>query len=565
MKGIFINVTFSSKIIYYTLVIILFYNTVHAQTKAFPTAEGFGQFTTGGRGGTVIEVTNLNDSGPGSFRAAVETSGKRTIVFRVSGNIELKSILKITKGDLTIAGQTSPGDGICIKDYPVRIDADNIIIRYMRFRLGDIYKVEDDAIWGRERKNIIIDHCTMSWSIDETASFYDNENFTLQWSIISESLFHSFHSKGDHGYGGIWGGWGATFHHNLIAHHTSRNPRFNGSRYLHQPEKEIVDFVNNVIYNWGDNSIYGGEEGNYNIRANYFKFGPATESDKKNRILDPWTSTTNGVYKTYGKFYVADNFVFEDQLTSLNNSSGVHNISQQIKDTILVNQPFPITPVTVQGAEDAFELVLENAGANFPKRDSIDERIIEETRTGTSVNGNSFNGGHNGIIDSQNEVGGWVVLNSLPAPADTDHDGIPDGWENANGLDLNNPEDGNILNSEGYTMLEAYFEELINGNVTSVASSKILKEGFTLFQNYPNPFNPVTKIKFEINKIEKETDAFLYVYDVLGREVKILKKEINSPGIYEINFEAEELSSGTYFVRFSCGNFTDTIKILLIK
>lgn len=565
MKKIKISAKFFSKIIFYTLVEILFNNTIQAQTKAFPTAEGYGQFTTGGRGGAVIEVTNLNDTGPGSFRAAVEASGKRTIVFRVSGNIELKSIIKITNGDLTIAGQTAPGDGICIKDYPVRIDSDNIIIRYMRFRLGDIYKVEDDAIWGRERKNIIIDHCTMSWSIDETASFYDNENFTLQWSIISESLFHSYHSKGDHGYGGIWGGWGATFHHNLIAHHTSRNPRFNGSRYLHQPEKEIVDFSNNVIYNWGDNSIYGGEEGNYNIRANYFKYGPATEYDKKNRILDPWTSTTNGVYKTYGKFYVADNFVFEDQQTSLNNTSGVHNVPQQIKDTILVNHPFPISPVNIQTAEEAFELVMENAGANFPKRDSIDLRIVEETRTGTANHGNSFNGGHNGIIDSQNDVDGWVVLNSHLPPADTDHDGIPDGWENANALDLTNPYDRNILNPEGYTMLEVYFEDLINGNVTSASSTKLLNEDFVLFQNYPNPFNPATKIKFEINKIENETTAYLYVYDILGSEVKILKKEIKSPGIYEVGFDAGELSSGTYFVRFSYGKFSNTIKILLVK
>lgn len=467
---------------------------------------------------------------------------------------------------MTIAGQTAPGDGICIKGYTVRMDADNLIIRYIRFRLGDINRVEDDAIWGRERKNIIIDHCTMSWSIDETTSFYDNENFTMQWCIISESLFHSFHSKGDHGYGGIWGGWGATFHHNLIAHHTSRNPRFNGSRYLHQPKKEIVDFVNNVIYNWGDNSIYGGEEGNYNIRANYFKYGPATESNKKNRILDPWTSTTNSIYKTYGKFYVADNFVFEDQQISLNNSSGVHNVSQQIKDTILVNQPFPISSVSVQTAEEAFELVLEKAGANFPKRDSIDLRIVEETRNGSAVYGNSFNGGQNGIIDSQNDVGGWEVLNSLPAPADTDHDGMPDGWENANGLDLNNPEDRNILNSEGYTMLEVYFENLINGNVTSIASQINLLDEFILYQNYPNPFNPITKIRFIIPVVDATfASTTLKIYDVLGREITTLVNEYRPAGFYEIEFNGKNLASGIYFIRFTNGKYSASKKMILLK
>lgn len=562
------NFGLKSKLLFITILFYSFlaYNLTFSQTPAFPGAEGYGRFTTGGRGGEVIEVTNLNDSGTGSFRAAAEASGKRTIVFRVSGNIKLNSIVRIKNGDLTIAGQTAPGDGICIQNYPVRIDADNIIIRYMRFRLGDIYRVEDDAIWGRERKNIIIDHCTMSWSIDEASSFYDNENFTMQWCIISESLYHSYHSKGDHGYGGIWGGWGATFHHNLIVHHTSRNPRFNGSRYLGQPEKEIVDFVNNIIYNWGSNSIYGGEEGNYNIRNNYFKYGPATQSSKRNRILEPWESTTNGVFKTFGKFYVAGNFVYGyPETTSDNISTGVQGITQAVKDTIMVNEPFPISQVEIQTAEEAFELVLENAGANFPKRDSIDLRIVEETRTGTASYGNSFNGGQNGIIDSQNDVGGWPELNSLQARADTDQDGMPDGWENANGLDLNNPEDRNVLNSEGYTMLEVYFEDLIKGNVTSISSQNILPDEFMLYQNYPNPFNPVTKIRFAITDVGKQHAAYLQVFDVLGREIATLVNEIKPAGVYEVEFNGKDLASGTYLIRFASGKYSASKKMILLK
>lgn len=541
------------------ITILLIINNVlmFSQQLAFPGAEGYGRFTTGGRGGAVYEVTTLEDnSQPGSLRYAINQKGPRTIVFRVSGTIRLKSSLSIKNGDLTIAGQTAPGDGICIADYPVTVDADNVIIRFLRFRLGDIYKLESDAIGGRNRKNIIIDHCSMSWSVDETASFYDNTNFTMQWCIISESLYNSSHSKGAHGYGGIWGGMGATFHHNLLAHHSSRNPRFNGSRYHKQPDKEIVDFVNNVIYNWGGNSVYGGEEGNQNVRLNYYKPGPATNSGVRKRILNP--TTDSGTNTGYGKFYVDGNFVegYPDA-TADNWGIGVQGVSSTIKQQIKVDSPFPIADVTVQSPEEAYELVLKYAGAIYPKRDSVDLRIIEEVRTGTAKYGKTWGGGGKGIIDSQEEVGGWPELKTYNVPTDSDHDGMPDDWEIQHGLNPNDANDRNIVNPDGYTNLEIYLNSLVENK-----DKDSLPLNFELKQNYPNPFNLMTTIGYQISS---DSQVIIKVYDVLGREVETLVNEVKQPGVYEINFDGSNLCSGVYFYKMQAGEYSNTKKMMLLK
>lgn len=444
-------------------IFLFFINSLQSQTPAFPGAEGGGMFTTGGRAGKVLYVNSLADDGTeGTLRWAINQKEARTILFNVSGIISLTKPLSIKYGNLTIAGQTAPGDGICIKDYNVFVGADNVIIRFIRFRLGDLIKDhEPDAYGGRDSKNVIIDHCSSSWSVDECASFYSNENFTMQWCIISESLNNSEHPKGAHGYGGIWGGKNASFHHNLIAHHNSRNPRFNGLRrsglhYTNSQDEERVDFRNNVIFNWGDNSSYGGESGTYNMVANYFKYGPATKPKTKNRItnvdmdIDP-TKCPPG----YGKYFIQNNFVFGYPEETKNNWSGVAFSNGVNQNDCKVLTPFAFVPITQQTAKIAFKKVLDYAGASL-KRDVVDQRVTNEVKTGTAT----FKGklsGRAGLIDSQNDVGGWPEYKTTQAPKDSNNDGIPDGW-----LEKKYPNKlATDLNSEGYTYLELYINSLV--------------------------------------------------------------------------------------------------------
>lgn len=416
---------------------------------AFPGAEGFGRYTSGGRGGQVLAVTNLNDSGPGSLREAIETKGARIIIFKTSGTIELKSPLKINYGHVTIAGQTAPGDGICLKNYPVTVSSDNVIIRFLKFRLGDEAGYVGDALSGIRKKDIIIDHCSISWGTDEVATFYDNENFTLQWCIIAEGLNASVHQKGNHGYGGIWGGMGASFHHNLLANNSSRNPRFCGARYHKTPEKEVVDFRNNVIYNWKTNSAYGGEEGNHNMVNNYYKAGPATRSHK-DRIVNP--------SQPYGKFYVEGNFVDGFPAVSRDNWRG--GVQCERPEEAKSETAFPFAPVTTHSPQKACDLVLRYAGASL-KRDEVDVRIVEEVRSGKSTYSGSV-GKTPGIADSQKDVGGWPQLGAAPYPPDSDGDGMPDAWEEARGLNPGDPADanGSKLHAQ-YDNVEVYINELV--------------------------------------------------------------------------------------------------------
>ena len=277
---------------------------------SFPGAEGHGRYTTGGRGGKVYHVTSLEDDGSqGTLRWALKQNGPKTIVFDVAGTIHLKSELRTGKDHLTIAGQTSPG-GICLADYGFSINSNNVIIRFLRFRPGEASGKEPDGLGGCDKKDIMVDHCSVSWSVDECLSVYGMENSTVQWCIGSEALRKATHVKGAHGYGGNWGGHKASYHHNLIAHCESRVPRL-GPRPSTLALGECVDIRNNVFYNWAGNGCYGGEDQHVNIVNNYYKPGPATPKDTPvgHRILKPEAGRSKLDHKVYGRVYADGNIM----------------------------------------------------------------------------------------------------------------------------------------------------------------------------------------------------------------------------------------------------------------
>lgn len=457
------------RLITLTLLFIFITESVMTQNVlAFPSAEGGGKYTSGGRGGRVIVVTNLNDSGEGSLRSAIEQKGPRIVIFAVDGTIELKSKLIIENDSITIAGQSAPGDGICLKGYPLYIKANNVIIRYIRSRMGDLHAMEDDSMGAMGVKDLIIDHCSLSWSVDECLSVYKSENVTVQWCMITHSLSNSTHSKGAHGFGGIWGGSNASFHHNLLAHHSSRNPRFASDGY------GPVDFRNNVVFNWGYKAAYGGgRNGKINFVANYYKPGPATSDDKKFCFLDPAEDGT-------GSYYLSDNIMDGCEAVSRDNWIGVTTLKPCIKAKF----PFEIIPIVQDSPEIAYDKVLRHAGCSH-HRDVYDQRIIEEVRSGKVTGGETYGGGNKGIIDSQNAVNGWPDLKHGKYPLDSDGDGIPDEWETEHGLDPLNPDDGNkyTLNKE-YTNIEVYLNSLVDyqNHYYSILKNQ---DNFEVFNKYP--------------------------------------------------------------------------------
>ena len=456
--------------------------TAQDKLLAFPGAEGGGCYVTGGRGGKVYHVTTLEDDAknPGSLRYAVDQKGPRTIVFDVAGTIELKSDLVVNNGDLTIAGQTAPGDGICLRNYCFHIKTDNVIVRYIRSRLGDDSGAETDAAWARNQKDIIVDHCSFSWSVDETASFYGVENFTMQWCYITESLAASTHVKGAHGYGGLWGDNKASYHHNLLAHHYSRTPRLVGNDEF--PEKCLIDMRNNVIYNWGPVlGCYGGGGGSYNFVNNYYKPGPAT--NEKPAIAGRITQAgVDDTFFEHGVFYLSGNrFDYTSpylgskaqqnaKASDEDNYEGLHIVESEYatKDDYIADREFVVRPTTTHTAEIAYEKVLRYGGCCL-RRDAIDERVANDVRTGgySYVSGNKgSNGSTGGLIDAPEDVGGYVEYTAteleMRNKLDSDGDGIPDNWEDMYGLDSADPSDALTTHKSGYSWFEYYLSTLVN-------------------------------------------------------------------------------------------------------
>ncbi len=461
-----------------------------AKIPSFPGAWGGGMYSFGGRGGKVIVVNNLNDSGPGSFRDACEQAGPRIVVFNVAGIIRLKAALSIRAPYITIAGNTAPGDGICIAGNTVQLDTHDVVVRHMRFRRGKTEAADrDDSFGGNPIGNIMIDHVSASWSLDENISMYRHMyrppggekdlklptvNVTIQNSISSESL-NIYH----HSFGSTIGGLNSTFHHNLWACNTGRNPSV--GMY------GDFTFVNNVLFNYRHRTVDGGDHKSFfNIINNYYKPGPGTpNAEVAYRLLKPESERSKTVVDHFGKAYVSGNIVDGyEKVTKDNWDGGVQPGSRAPRSEVLAsirtNSPFAHAPLQIQPADKAYETVLANAGATLPRRDPVDERIIKEVRTGVIPPMQIAKGSQEkaefygyaqkftdelaeqvkqGFVTDPSEVGGWPEYKGTPYK-DSDSDGLPDDWEKKHGLNPNDAADASgDLNGDGYTNIE----DFING------------------------------------------------------------------------------------------------------
>ena len=492
------------KIFLWVLALLPAVGLLKAQTPAFPTAEGYGMYATGGRGGEVVEVTNLLDDPDnppeGSFRWALKQhKGKPiTVVFRVSGTIDLKgNELRNNRSDITIAGQTAPGDGICFKNGTINLGGSrNLIIRHIRSRVGTLndntydptqVPGTDNFIAGaclniENGGNFIVDHCTFSWSAEENVGFYDNDHTTVQWCMFNEGLYDAGHGKGARSFGAVLGGKTATYHHNLLAHNYNRSPRFGAT--TKNDVVMLLDFVNNVNYNWGkQNSCYGGDnrQGDaglfqLNFVNNYYKPGPARDGTQKSYFIGAsYCNPDQGSQgKSYGKWHLSGNYIEGTANSAFNtdNYKGFDisayteavaglKLADMKSDHIEVEYP-----VRTETAAQAFESVLAGAGA-FP-RDTLDRRIVKEVRTGTAECYGTLNKGRTkGIINKGSDAGGWPELKTYNEITDNDHDGMDDAWETAHGFDPTNAADRNYVLPSGYTALEAYLCHLVGEEIST--------------------------------------------------------------------------------------------------
>jgi hypothetical protein len=475
------------------------YDLPQAEIPAFPGAEGGGKFSFGGRGGKVIVVTNLNDNGIGSLRWACEQGGARTIVFNIAGIIRLNSPLIIRAPYITIAGQTAPGDGVCIAGETVWIDTHDVIIRYMRFRRGETnVGRRDDAIGGNPVGNIMIDHVSASWGLDENMSIYRHmyndstpnlkaeaklgtANVTIQNSIFSECL-----DTYNQSFGSTLGGENCAFVRNIWADNAGRNPSigWNG----------IFNFANNVVFNWVHRSTDGGDyTAMYNIINNYYKPGPATPDQSKpiaHRILKPESGRSKLGYLVYGRAYVNGNIVEGNERVTKDNWDGGVQVEEfpdanKYKDAMKVNKAMPMPQLTILPTLEAKDYVLANAGATLPKRDAVDQRIVKQVASGKiEISPNvvlpttqfkhrrlPIDSYKIGIITDPNQVGGYPVYAGTPYK-DSDNDGLPDAWEMANGLNPKDASDAGKIAKNGYSHIEQFLNSVVDVKQVAPLSAK---------------------------------------------------------------------------------------------
>lgn len=535
--------------------------------KAFPTAEGFGKFAIGGRGGKVVTVTNLEDDTlgtiEGSFRWALgQYSSDFTVVFAVSGRIKLVAPLKVAKKNFTIAGQTAPGEGICISNHKVNFGgSSNFILRHVRFRAGQVdidgNIIAENSFGAENCENFIIDHCTFGWSVEENMNTFDDHFHTVQWCIVHEGLYDAGHSKGARGYGCQWGGSSATYHHNLLANNSSRSPRFNGSRggQIGQDLSVYLEYINNVNYNWGRrNSCYGGENTSENMKFfghegnflnNYYKPGPATPKEK--HYFFSQSLAREGV-KSRGasKWHFSGNVMYGDENVTSNNWNGFDNGTQYSIDEIRVDTIIATsgdhdqkkywydwdqyTYKNFETATDAYESVLAGAGA-WP-RDLIDARIVKSVREGTALYGN------NGIIDVPSDAEDFIMYDTFDLVVDDDKDGMDDAWELANGLDPKNPEDRNLKTELGYTALEVYLNSLVGEGIKHDFSPVGLQDD--LVDQKLRLLSSVVENELQILGDEELLGA--YIYSATG--TKVLSSNLEATRTISI----DSLTSGYYLV-----------------
>ncbi|WP_341293032.1 T9SS type A sorting domain-containing protein [Catalinimonas locisalis] len=548
----------------FTFFILLIFtiHSLHAQIPAFPGAEGFGANTIGGREGRVVKVTNLNDHGPGSLREAIELNEPRIIIFTVSGIINLETKLIISNPFLTIAGQSAPGEGICIRGESVQIRSHDIVIRFLRFRPGDINfgepnqwsGVDGISIGGSadETYNVVIDHCSISWAVDENVGMWgEPHNITIQNCIISEALHKSIHPKGDHGMGMLIGGKATnlSIHHNLFAHNNDRNPHING--------RSKVDFRNNIIYNPGGKAIdLSGTPKQYiNLVNNYIIKGPYTDT-RSNILLRDTVSTP--------KLFIEGNVGINQKSPPLNNWVLVRNLDNRIPNSKMrLNEEVPHPNITTYSAIEAYSFVLNNAGAILPIRDAVDRKVIYdmENRKGSLVN-------------SKNHLLEWPTLREGIPFIDSDEDGMPDHWEES--FNLNALEDDSFLDNDndGYVNIEEYLNKTNpNSNEDTISSISLLSESteynnyysnlvFGIDKLYPNPLmdTDTTTMEFTINKPSK---VALKVFDEDGREIAELVEGFLYEGKYVIGWDTTGLEPGMYIVSLISKEEAKSIKAII--